>query len=171
MRCPSIRSDCTRFALGSASAPPIGDQSLRVWGGEPAGACIFTAESPVQNRFLEIKLPFRKAVGAPQPPKHLTPATRAWFASVCEEYELDEHHLRLLALAGESWDRGQQARTELEKHGITYVDRFGAPRKRPEVSIESESRIAFARILREIDLDCAPPPDSRPPSLRSNRKG
>jgi phage terminase small subunit len=120
---------------------------------------------------LEIKLPIRKPDALPSAPKYLKPATRAWFAQVVTDYELDEHHLRLLTLAGEAWDRGQQARTEIEKHGITYVDRFGAPRKRPEVSIEAESRISFARILRELDLNVDPPPSGkRPPVLRSNRR-
>jgi hypothetical protein len=79
--------------------------------------------------------------------------------------------LGCFTLAGEAWDRGQQARSEIEKHGITYIDRFGAPRKRPEVSIEAESRISFARILRELDLNVDPPPSGkRPPVLRSNRR-
>jgi phage terminase small subunit len=119
---------------------------------------------------LESKLPIRKPDAPPSAPKYLKPATRAWFAQVVADYELDQHHLRLLTLAGEAWDRGQQARSEIEEHGITYVDRFGAPRKRPEISIEAESRIAFARILRELDLNVEPPPSGkRPPPLRSNR--
>jgi hypothetical protein len=116
-------------------------------------------------------MPIRKPDELPSPPKYLKPATRAWFAQVVADYELDEHHLRLLTLAGEAWDRGQQARPEIEKHGITYVDRFNAPRKRPEVSIEAESRISFVRILRELDLSVEPPPSGkRPPALRSNRR-
>jgi hypothetical protein len=43
-------------------------------------------------------------------PKHLQPATRQWFASVVEDYELEPHHVRLLTLAAEAWDRGVQAR-------------------------------------------------------------
>src|SRR3979409_869555 len=90
-----------RLPTGTTPSPLGGENLYSFWPREPAGGSLFPAESPVQFNFLEIKLPFRKAVGAPQPPKHLKPATRAWFASVCEEYELDEHHLRLLALAGE----------------------------------------------------------------------
>jgi hypothetical protein len=108
-----------RLPTGTTPSPLGGENLYSFWPREPAGGTVRTSESPVQFNFLEIKLPFRKAVGAPQPPKHLKPATRAWFASVCEEYELDEHHLRLLALAGESWDRGQGARAAIEKHGIT----------------------------------------------------
>jgi hypothetical protein len=108
---------------------------------------------------------------AEKPPAYLKPATRDWFVHVLAEYELDQHHVRLLTLAGASWDRGQEARAAIEKHGITYLDRFGAPRKRPEVSIEAESRISFARLLRELDLDLDPPSTpSRPPALQSNRR-
>jgi phage terminase small subunit len=108
---------------------------------------------------------------AQKPPVYLKPATRDWFQHVLTEYSLEQHHFRLLVLASEAWDRGQEARQAIEKHGITYVDRFGAPRKRPEISIEAESRIAFARILRELDLDLDPPATgSRPPALQSNRR-
>ncbi len=108
---------------------------------------------------------------APQPPAHLGPSTRAWFAHVVATYALEPHHLRLLALAGEAWDRGQQAREALAQHGLTFLDRFGVPRARPEVAIERDARLAFARLVRELDLDVESPPEARrPPSLRSNRR-
>jgi phage terminase small subunit len=77
--------------------------------------------------------------------------------------------MKLLTLAAEAWDRCQQAREALAKHGLTFEDRFGCPRSRPEIAVERDSRLAFARLLRELDLDVEPPPDgSRPPGLRSN---
>jgi len=107
----------------------------------------------------------------PRAPAHLAPETRAWWREVVRDYQLDPHHLRLLQLACEAWDRCQQARAALTEHGVVYVDRFGAPRPRPEAAIERDSRLAFARLLRELDLDVSPPtPDHRPPALRSNRR-
>ena len=106
-------------------------------------------------------------------PAHLKRATAAWFRGVLEEYELQPHHVRLLELAGEAWDRCQQAREALAEHGLVFTDRFGAPHSRPEVAVERDARIAFARLLRELDLDLeppAPPSGRRPPSLRSNRR-
>jgi phage terminase small subunit len=107
----------------------------------------------------------------PRPPKHLQRATTKWWRAVVEEYELAGHHLRLLTLAAEAWDRGEQARQALET-GLTFSDRFGQPHARPEVNIERDSRIAFARLIRELDLDVdAPSGGVRPPLLRSNRRG
>lgn len=96
----------------------------------------------------------------PQPPEHLAPATAAWFAAVVSDYELEPHHLRLLRLAAEAWDRGQQAREALQTHGLTFLDRFNAPHARPEVAIERDARIAFARLVRELALDVDPPAES-----------
>ena len=105
-------------------------------------------------------------------PKHLLQPTRKWWQSVLSDYELEPHHLRLLQLAGEAWDRCVGAREAIQEHGTTYVDRFGAPRLRPEVAIERDSRLAFARLIRELDLDVEPPVSARigPPGLRSNRR-
>ncbi len=108
----------------------------------------------------------------PVAPTHLQPATRKWFASVVADFELDQHHVRLLTLAGEAWDRCTAARLAMDKAGMTYDDRFGAPRARPEIAIERDSRLAFARLVRELDLDAEPPAaeSSRPPPINSNRR-
>jgi phage terminase small subunit len=102
-----------------------------------------------------------------KPPKHLRKPTREWWAKVAAEYEFEPHHFRLLTLAAESWDRCEQARKLLRTKGITYDDRFGQPCSRPEISIERDSRIAFARLVRELNLDAEPPSETpRRPKLR-----
>lgn len=99
-------------------------------------------------------------------PAHLRPDTAAWWASVAGDYALEAHHLRILTLAAEAWDRGVEAREAIAKHGTVYVDRFDQPRARPEVAIERDSRIAFARLVRELALDIDPPEEpGRPPRL------
>ena len=106
-----------------------------------------------------------------KPPKHLHPETRRWFSQVVEDYELEEHHLRLLTLAGESWDRCVSAREVIDRDGMTFIDRFGCPRARPEIAIERDSRIGFTRLVRELDLNVEPPASpSRPPLLYHNRR-
>ena len=99
-------------------------------------------------------------------PKHLKADTRRWFDQVLADFELDAHHVRLLTLAAESWDRCQQARVILDKQGLTYDDRFGAPRGRPEIAVERDSRLAFARLIRELALDVDSPESySRAPTI------
>ncbi|MHB1042361.1 MAG: P27 family phage terminase small subunit [Eubacteriales bacterium] len=99
-------------------------------------------------------------------PKHLQPSTRKWFKSVLEDFELEPHHIKILTLAAETWDRCNQAREILKAEGLTYTDRFGCPRARPEVAVERDSRIAFARLVRELALDVEPPrAPGRPPGL------
>jgi phage terminase small subunit len=103
-------------------------------------------------------------------PRHLRRATREWYTNVCATYELEQHHLRLLQLAGEAWDRAEQAREALAEHGLVFDDRFGQPHARPEIAVERDARLAFARLIRELDLDAEPPSSpSRPPGIRSNR--
>jgi phage terminase small subunit len=104
----------------------------------------------------------------PKAPDHLKPATAEWFNRVTSDYELEPHHIRLLTLAGESWDRGVDAREAVAKHGMTYLDRFKQPRARPEIAIERDCRIAFARLVRELALDIEEPGDVRPPTIRGS---
>jgi len=101
-------------------------------------------------------------------PRHLKPETRRWWVEVVTDFELEPHHVRLLTLAAESWDRGVQAREAIAEHGLTFDDRHGSPRARPEVGIERDSRIAFARCLRELGLDVLPPAACRPVGIAPN---
>ena len=98
-----------------------------------------------------------------RPPKHLKPDTRLWWESVQLEYVLEPHHVRILTLASEAWDRCQQAREVIDREGLTYIDRFEAPKARPEVAIERDARLAFARLIRELNLDIDDAPESRIP--------
>ncbi len=104
----------------------------------------------------------------PAAPEHLAADTRKWWEHVVSEWSLDQHHCRLLTLAAEAWDRAAEAREALAEHGITFTDRFGSPRARPEIAIERDSRTAFARLLRDLDLhDDAP---ASPLTLRPRRR-
>jgi P27 family predicted phage terminase small subunit len=106
----------------------------------------------------------------PPPPEHLSPSSRAWWTQVVERYVLEEHHLRLLQLCCEAWDRCQAARAQLEAEGLTVDSTHGGVRPHPCVAIERDARLAVARLVRELDLDVEPPAsnDARPPALFSN---
>ena len=102
-------------------------------------------------------------------PKYLRPETRLWVESVRQDYALEPHHERLLIKCAESWDLSEKAREIIAREGMTYTDRFGSPRARPEVAILRDAKMSFCRLLRDLDIDETTPSDSRPPALRSNR--
>jgi P27 family predicted phage terminase small subunit len=104
----------------------------------------------------------------PRAPRHLKAATRRWWESVVADWDLEEHHVRLLTLAGEAWDRCQQARELIAAEGLTTPTKSGGARLHPAVRVETDSRLAFARLIRELDLDVTAPAEAkRPPALRS----
>jgi len=100
----------------------------------------------------------------PAAPAHLKPETAAWWAQVLEDYDLQSHHIRLLTAAATAWDRADQAREAIEHAGPYPLDRYGNPKAHPALAVERDSRVAFARLLRELNLEDAPG-DSRPPRI------
>lgn len=100
-------------------------------------------------------------------PGHLSPKRRRLYRRVADDFELwrEPHALEVLRLACEALDRGDDARAAIAKHGTTYDDRFGQPRARPEIAIERDSRLAVARLFRELSLDGGAPDDARPPRI------
>ena len=94
-----------------------------------------------------------------KPPSHLRAATKAWWVSVHEDYELAEHHSRLLTMAAEAWDRACEAREILARDGIVIGGREAAVRPHPCIAIERDARIAFARLIAQLSLDDDAPVD------------
>lgn len=110
--------------------------------------------------------------GHPDAPSHLSIDAKGWWDSVVRDFDLEPHHLRLLQSAAEAWDRMQQGRQALADHGsLTFVSANGDPKTHPAVAIERDARVAFARLVRELDLDASGPAESRrPPAIHSNRR-
>src|SRR3974390_2630343 len=103
-----------------------------------------------------------------RPPRHLSREARDWFRSVAETWELEPHHLKLLAMAAQTFDEVQQATAVVHRDGPITAMPSGAKRPHPALRIAQEGRVIFARLLRELDLDVAPPAEAkRPPNLRS----
>lgn len=125
-------------------------------------------ERPCRLRRVRERHPDSNKISAPP---HLRADTAAWWVSVSSEYPLEPHQLKILTLAAEAWDRGVEAREAIAKMGSVYIDRFAQPRARPEVAIERDSRISFARLVRELALDVSAPGESgRPPRLSGANK-
>jgi P27 family predicted phage terminase small subunit len=101
----------------------------------------------------------------PAAPAHLSRESAKWWREVTSTYELESHHLRLLTLACESWDRAQEARRRIADEGSYILDRYGVPRAHPAIAVERDSTVRFARILRELALDVSEPGEVRPPAI------
>ena len=106
----------------------------------------------------------------PSAPAHLQPTTQEWWLSIVSRWDLEPHHVRLLTLLCEAWDRSNAAREQIQRDGLMVPTKAGGPRLHPCVKVKEQAEIAFARLLRELDLDLeAPPAASRPAPLRSLR--
>jgi hypothetical protein len=93
----------------------------------------------------------RKAT--PTIPPHISKKMRAWIHELLAEWEFSADNFKVLILAAEAHDRYNKARIVLSKKGVSYTDRFGAPRCRPEVAVERDSRLAFLRCIRALNLE------------------
>lgn len=90
-----------------------------------------------------------------QLPAHLVEETRDWWLAIAPR--LEPHQLRILTCAAEAWDLKEAAQQVLAKFGLSYTDRKGQIRARPEAAIARDSRAAFIRCLHELRLDVPPP--------------
>jgi P27 family predicted phage terminase small subunit len=103
-----------------------------------------------------------------KPPKHLRTETAAWWTQVHTEWRLEQHHSRLLTMACTAWDRAEQAREILERDGIVIGGRQAAVRPHPAVAIERDARIAFSRLVAQLNLDGDP--SDIDPNVRAARR-
>lgn len=88
---------------------------------------------------------------------HLRDETQRWIRDLVRNYTFEPGQLKLLILAGESWDRTIEARELIRKDGICIEDRFGQTKKHPAATIERDSRASFARLIKQLKLDLDPP--------------
>jgi phage terminase small subunit len=93
----------------------------------------------------------------PDAPRHLGAESRALWRELHARYEFEPAEEKTLRLALEALDRANQARRALKRHGLVYLDRFGAPHARPEVAIERDSRQAWVRLMAALELPTEEP--------------
>jgi phage terminase small subunit len=103
-------------------------------------------------------------VTRPQPPAHLSESSRRLFRAVVRSYGLEAHHLRLLVLALEASERGEEARQAVARDGAYVMGRTG-PKAHPGLAVARDASIAFARLIRELGLDIDQLAESRPPRI------
>ena len=90
----------------------------------------------------------------PEPPPHLSAASKALWKSTVAGWDLGAHHLHLLRLGCEALDLAEQARLELVEHGRTTItDASGGIRAHPATAIARDNRTLAARLIRDLGLD------------------
>jgi P27 family predicted phage terminase small subunit len=99
------------------------------------------------------------------PPPGLGDRSREWWARLQAEYAIsDSGGLAVLDLAAQAHSRMDEARTILDRDGITVESGRGGLRPHPAVVIERDARIAVVACLRQLGLDLEPvKPIGRPP--------
>jgi phage terminase small subunit len=80
-----------------------------------------------------------RTASKPRAPQHVRAETRAWFSSVLTDYVLEPHHIRLLTLAAESFDRCTQAREAIAAEGMTIETGKGGLKAHPCVAVERDA--------------------------------
>ncbi len=74
-----------------------------------------------------------------------------------EGWHLEPHHIRLLTLAAESFDRAAECRRVIQKEGLISKDRYGQPRLHPAADEERRAKALFASLLKQLNLDVGDP--------------
>ena len=82
---------------------------------------------------------------------------------------MESHHIALLTLACEAHDRATTTRELIDKEGIVTTDRFGQRITHPAVAVERDSRAAYARLVKQLDLDLVPAGPVGRPRARDER--
>ena len=90
-------------------------------------------------------------------PRHLRPATAAWFASVLKGWVLEAHDRMMLQAAAEAWDQSQTAR-EILADGLTVPTADGGCKAHPLPATVAAARGQFAALIAQLDLDDAGTP-------------
>jgi P27 family predicted phage terminase small subunit len=83
----------------------------------------------------------------------LSKETARWRDEMIRTWAFESHHLKLLQLACEAWDRAKQAQKVIDREGLTYLDRWESPHPRPEVKIVENATAQFAQIIKRLGLD------------------
>jgi hypothetical protein len=88
-----------------------------------------------------------------KPPKGLRLNQRRLWRSVIASYEVESHHLAILEAACRELDRAEEAEQMIADDGAYQRDRYGGRKAHPALAVARSSRLAAARLLRELGLD------------------
>ena len=88
-----------------------------------------------------------------KPPKGLRPASRRLWVATIAAFEVEAHHRAILEAACRELDRAERAEELIAADGEYLEDRYGNPKAHPALAVARSSRLAAARLLRELGLD------------------
>lgn len=91
----------------------------------------------------------------PPPPGNLCEIAADFWRTVTADYILEPWQLFVLRAAADALHRSVLAEQVLDAEGATYVTGAGMIRQRPEVTVLRDSRIAFLRACRDLNLEVA----------------
>jgi len=77
--------------------------------------------------------------------------------AVLDMYNLEDFELVQLDQAVQLLDRAEQAKAVIESQGLIVTDKYGRSKEHPAVGIERQSRTAFLRAVKALNLDIEPP--------------
>ncbi len=78
-------------------------------------------------------------------------------SSIIKEYDIDDSAgLRILQTACEAFDRMREAQKNIQRDGMTVMDRWGQIKAHPLCSVERDSRAQFLSALKQLNLDLEP---------------
>ena len=140
--------------------------------GDPPGASVHSLPDgttrPNNFHFFSLPFPLRIPEMSPKPksqraPSFLSAEAKRLYRQIVTDFVLDGHHTRLLDMLCQSWDEWQTARKAIDKHGQTFIDRYGQVRERPELATIRQARNSFRQLYRELNLDGSTEPDGHGP--------
>lgn len=103
----------------------------------------------------------------PKAPSHLSKNAKAWWKKILDQYDLPQESLIILQSGMEAFDRSEQARDQIEVHGVVIesVSKHGKLlRANPAVAIENDAKRVMLACFKQLGLDLEPlnPTPGRP---------
>ena len=90
----------------------------------------------------------------PKAPAGLSKAALTWWKRLVDSYAItDDAGLLMLQTALEAFDRMNQARALIEKHGVLILDKAGQLKPNPATTVERDCRSAMMLALKNMHFD------------------
>src|SRR5215211_3584357 len=84
-------------------------------------------------------------------PNALAPSEADLFRTIIRDYRIhDEVSLRIIEEGLLSLQRAREAREQIDKDGLTFVDKHGQPRVHPLLAVERDARAAALAAFRQL---------------------